>query len=117
MLLLDRVERQIEITHEGTGAKFALRPLEPRRHASLQNQCRDRRNPDIVDYVKLNGLIAKEIILEWEGVGDKNGAVECTDENKIKFGERYSGTVMPDLVDRATDVKLFQDEVDAAKKD
>lgn len=104
---------QVWVHHEETDTEYLIQPLDPRRNQKLLKEARDPKKGD-VDFIKHNGLIVNEVVLEWKRVGGPEGELPPTDENKRKLGEKFP-PVAQFLFQQATDIKLFVDEVDAAK--
>lgn len=117
MLNFKQPETHRTVTHPETNATFTIRPLSPRKHTELQKKSMKANKKDEVDVITFSGNCAKYVIVDWAGVGDENGPVECTEENKYTFGENLAFLVMPWLIDEASNLDSFiREEKDAAKK-
>lgn len=105
---------QVKIEHEETGTSYLIRPILPRDNQKLMKQARDKKGD--LDYVSFNGLLVAFAVIEWWGVGGPDGSLPPSDENKKALGEKFP--VISNFVNaKATDIKLFVDEVKAAKND
>lgn len=113
MLSIDDILPKVWVTHEETGTRYLIKPVEPRDAQRLLKAARDKKTGEL-DNVKYNGLAADHMIEDWEGVGTKAAPAACTPEARVKFGERF-GRIVSFLMDRATDMKLFSDEAEAGK--
>lgn len=109
----DDLVPQVWVDHEATGTRFLIRPVEPKDAQRLLKAARDKTSGEL-DNVKYNGLAAAHLITDWEGVGQDGALAPCSTAARVKFGERF-GRIVSFLMDRATDMKMFSDEVDAAK--
>ncbi|MBU0592438.1 MAG: hypothetical protein KKH74_01745 [Gammaproteobacteria bacterium] len=114
MLNIRQSEKTITVTHHESGAKFTLRPLTPRKYQELQKKSHDKKGG--IDAITMAGNAAKYIIVDWEGVGDENGEIECSDENRYTFGENLAFHVVPFLIDESMNFdRYLNDETTAAK--
>lgn len=104
---------QVWVTHEESGCEFLIRPLDPRANQKLLKAARDPKKGE-VDFIKHNGLVVDHVVIEWKGVGGNGAELPPTEENKKKLGEKFP-PIANFLFQRATDIKLFCDEVDEAK--
>lgn len=104
---------KVWVEHEETRTSYFIVPIEPKDGQRLLKQSRDKKTGEL-DNVKYNGLAAAHMIKEWKGVGANGVETACTDEAKVKFGERFV-RIVSFLIDRATDMKLFSDEAEAGK--
>ncbi len=114
MLNIRQSEKTIRVTHQESGAKFTLRSLTPRKYQELQKKSLDKKGA--VDAITMAGNAAKYIIVDWEGVGDDNGEIECSEDNRYTFGENLAFHVVPFLIDEAMNFdRYLNDEASAAK--
>lgn len=103
---------QVWVTHEESGCEFLIRPLDPRENQKLRKRATDRKG--VFDFIAHNGLLVDHLVIEWSRVGGPGGELPPTEENKKKLGEKFPG-IANFIFERATDIKLFCDEVDEAK--
>lgn len=113
MLRLD-TNPQVWVKHDETGAEFLIKAIEPRDNQKLIKQARDKKGE--VDFIVHNGLICDHAIVEWKGIGDGNGEIAASPENKKKLGEKF-GPLSNWIFQQATDIKLFMEETRAGKSD
>lgn len=100
------------VTHEPTGCRFKIKPLDLRTNQALVKECRDAAGEQ--DAVQYNGRVVDAVVLDWEGVGAGGVLAAPTADNKRKLGERIP-SLSGFLYQKATDVRMFLDEADAAK--
>ncbi|MFT3964119.1 hypothetical protein [Propionivibrio sp.] len=113
MLSIGDIIPQVWVTHEDTGTRYLIQPLQPRDGQRLLQAARNKKTGEI-DHVTYNGLVAEHIVRDWDGVGDKGVATPCTPEARIRFGERF-GRIVGFLIEKAVDPALFSDEAEAGK--
>ncbi len=111
MLMIDAAP-QVWKTHESTGCRFKIKPLEPETNQALLKECRTATGD--FNAIQYNGRVVEAVVVEWEGPGVGGMPAEPTADNKRKLGERFP-TISGFLFQQATDVRMFLDEVDAAK--
>lgn len=116
MLNFKQPETHRTVTHSESGSTFTIRPLSPRKHTELQKKSMKANKKDELDAVTFCSNAAKYLIVDWEGVGDETGPVECTEENKATFGENLAFIIMPWLIDEASNLDSFIHEEKVAAK-
>lgn len=113
MLSIDDVVPQVWVPHEETDTAFLIRPLEPKDTQRLMKEATVKKSGEF-DAVLYNGLCAQHMIVDWKGIGEKGVASDCTPEATMRFGRRF-GRIVAFLTEKATDPKMWSDEVDAGK--
>lgn len=113
MLRLD-AKPQLWVTHDDSGCEFLIGPITPRDNQKLLKAAKDKKGE--IDYIVHNGLTVDFCVVEWKHVGGPEGELPPTEENKKKLGEKFP-SIANFLFRQATDIKMFCDEVDAAKND
>lgn len=114
MLRLD-ASPQVTVSHDETGCEFTLKHIHPRDNQKMLKRAKDKRTGE-VDFIVYNGLVVDAAVIEWAGVGGAAGELPATEEHKRTLGEKFP-SIANFIFGKATDVKLFCDEVDAAKND
>jgi hypothetical protein len=114
-LLLNPAAEARACTHPGTGVRFMIRPITPERYAELRRAA--MKGDGEIDVKKWNGSMAVEVIADWgQDVGDKNGPLPCTDENKRIFGCNQAANIMPWVTDQACSLDHYRLEEEQAAK-
>jgi hypothetical protein len=100
--------------HEPSGAEFLIAPLPGEVDQDLTHQAMDFAGQ--IDMHAFGQLVAPEIIQDWRGVGDRDGAQPCNPENIKIFVRHHCLTVLPWIIRRARSLDYYREqEVTAAK--
>lgn len=111
MLRLDANPR-VRVVHEESRCEFFIRPLDPRTNERLLKEARNDQGE--FDPIKYNGLVVDAVVMEWGGVGAAGVEAPTSTENKRALGEKFPA-ISGFLFRKATDIRLWCDEVETAK--
>lgn len=69
------------------GTRIKLKPLKPARGLVIHKKCNSKKKVkgsliDVLDEEKFRSMVANEVIIDWEGVGNSDGSpFECSPPN------------------------------------
>lgn len=117
MLLLNPKEDAVWKTHEESGASFLIIPADSEAQNDIEARAKKAHAEKGGEYFShLARLVADEHIKDWKGVGNKDGALSSTPENRTSLARAHENTIMPWLIREVRSLSNFITEEEAAAK-
>ena len=113
-LLLNPASEAKWCTHDDTGARFNIRPIDPAKYEEIRRK--SLRSDKSLDISRWGANFAAAAIADWEGVGSKIAPAECCEETLRIFGANQAVNIMPWVIEQATSLEQYRDEEEAAAK-
>lgn len=116
LLDIESPKKSFDVVHPETGITFSLFPISPRKYQALQKKSMVKGELNTVAFA---ANVAEYAIDGWGKEGDAARVKqECTEANKLAFGEKFAFNVMVWITNEAMSLdRSIQEELVDAKND